>query len=882
MAEAVIIGIAGEITVNLVPQALKKVGKLWGIKHDLEVLGDIVSTIRAILNDAEEQYYHSHQIQVWLEKLKDTLYDAQDVLEEFNMEAMRRELRGFNEMIKEIRTFFSNSNQLAFKLKMSSKVKEVRERIEAINASRRIHLEERPVDLRVKREWRKREETHSFVCKGDIRGRDDDKKTIMEFLSDSNVNENVSILPIVGIGGLGKTALAQFVFNDETVSKQFNLKMWVCVSNDFDMKKILKNIITCAKKKEPTEAMMEQLQSELREEIDGKRYFLVLDDLWNVERETWQSLQTLLLGGARGSKILITTRLPLVANITSTAPPHLLCGLSESASLDLLMHMACQKKEAMQDPDMLAIGNEIVRKCSGVPLVVRTVGSLLFFKKTKLEWLHFKDDELPQVSQSEDNINKVLRLSYDHLPSHLKQCFGFCSLFPKDYEIKKQTLVDLWMAEGFIKQSNKSQHLEDIACGYFKDLLWRNFFQDYQEDKETCKMHDLMHDLVCLVAGIETRHVSCDSTSSNLMDKLITSCLKAIALRTILSTIDPSDMLWTSEQICLHRLIQSFKRLRILDMHATYVEKVPRSICMLKHLTYLDLSYNNALKRLPNSITRLQNLQTLNLSWCDNLEELPRGIRKLVNLRNLDIDHCSKLSYLPRGLGELSFLHRLTRFILPKDKTRVKNYCRLAELNGLNNIRGSLHIENLGSVTDAVAESKAMNLIGNPDDAIIGNRDEALLNGLRPHSNLQKLTIWGYKGERFPKWMIDSLVSSLSNLVEVCFYNCRRCKHLPPLGQLPHLKALEIWELTELEYIKLDHSSNFTISFPNLLTLSINRSEKLKAMPRAPYLEDLDLIKVDPALINHMLGLNKLKRLRIESMESLERLPGVFEKSYIT
>ncbi|KAF8026209.1 hypothetical protein BT93_F2881 [Corymbia citriodora subsp. variegata] len=283
MAEAIIIGIAGEIIVNLVPQALKKVGKLWGIKHDLEVLGDIVSTIRAVLSDAEEQYYHSHQIQVWLEKLKDALYDAQDVLEEFNTEAMRRELRGFNEMIKEVRTFFSNSNQLAFKLKMSSKVKEVRERIEAINSTRRIHLEERPVDSRVKREWRKREETHSFVCKGDIRGRDDDKKTIMEFLLDSNVNENVSILPIVGIGGLGKTTLAQFVFNDETVNKQFNLKMWVCVSNDFDMKKILKNIITCAKKKEPTEVMMEQLQSELRKEIDGKRYFLVLDDLWNVE-----------------------------------------------------------------------------------------------------------------------------------------------------------------------------------------------------------------------------------------------------------------------------------------------------------------------------------------------------------------------------------------------------------------------------------------------------------------------------------------------------------------------------------------------------------------------------------------------------------------------
>ncbi|XP_056162301.1 putative disease resistance protein RGA4 [Syzygium oleosum] len=406
-----------------------------------------------------------------------------------------------------------------------------------------IPLTERSVDSRVEREWRKREETHSFIREGDIRGRDDDKKTIIEFLLDSNVNENVSILPIVGIGGLGKTALAQCVYNDEMVSKQFNLKMWVCVSNEFDTKNIVKNIIACAKEKEPTEVSMERLQSELRTTIDGKRYLLVLDDLWNEEGERWSSLKTLLVGGAKGSKILITTRLPSVAKITGTAPPHLLGGLSESMSFDLLMHMACCKEEELQDPDMRAIGKDIVRKCSGVPLVVRTVGSLLS-KKSKHEWLKFKENELPDVSQREDNIKLVLKLSYDHLPSHLKQCFVFCSLFPKDYEIKKRTLVNLWMAGGFIQPSNRSQHLEDIAHGYFMDLLWSNFFQDFKKEpftnEGTCKMHDLMHDLACLVAGTEywvalddtksiherARHLS-PRLNSNIMGELPISRLKA-------------------------------------------------------------------------------------------------------------------------------------------------------------------------------------------------------------------------------------------------------------------------------------------------------------------------------------------------------------------
>ncbi|XP_056162317.1 putative disease resistance protein RGA4 isoform X2 [Syzygium oleosum] len=904
MAVAVV-GIAEKIVAYLVPQAIETVGKLWGIKHELKVLGDTISTIQAVLDDAEKQYYQSRQIQGWLEKLKDAFYDAQDVLEEVNIEALRRELRGHSEISKEVRTFFSSSNQLAFKLKMSYKVRAVREKIEAIEADRKFHLDERSVDSRVERQWRKREETHSFISEGDIKGRDDDKTTVINFLLDSNVKENVSILPIVGIGGLGKTALAQFIYNDEMVSKHFYLKMWVCVSNDFDVKKIVTNIIACAKKKAHNEDPMEQLQSELRAEIDGKRYLLVLDDLWNEEPEKWLGLKKLLVGGARGSKILITTRLPSVAKIVGTAPPLLLGGLSDSVSLNLLMQMAHRKEEEIQDPEMVAIAKEIVRKCFGVPLVVRTVGSLLFFKKTKLEWLTFKDYELLDVSQREDNIISVLRLSYDYLPSHLKQCFAFCSLFPKDYEIKKQTLVNLWVAEGFIRSSNRSQHLEDIAHGYFMDLLWSNFFQDFQEDEETCKMHDLMHDLACLVAGTEcrvawdrtksiherTHHVSYGSTF-NLRGEFLISCSKASALRTFLCAASDREMEPTSEAD-LRQLIQSFKRLRVLDLQETNVEKVPRLIYKLKHLTYLDLSGNVNLKRLPRSITRLQNLQTLNLSGCSALEELPRGIGKLVSLRNLDIDYCSNLGYLPHGLGQLSSLHRLTRFILPKDKALGKDCCGLWELNGLNDIRGSLCIENLGSVTDAVAESKAANLIGkhslesleliwsdfNTEDAVIGDRDEALLDGLMPHSNLQNLKINGYKGKSFSRWMMDSLVFSLPNLVELSFNDCGRCKLLPPLGQLPGLKILEISKLTELEYIVSDHSSTSTISFPSLLKLDIDSCEKLKAVLPTPHLEELTLTRAHPALINMIVGLNKLKHLKICYMKPLECVPKECWKS---
>ncbi|KAL3749247.1 hypothetical protein ACJRO7_010360 [Eucalyptus globulus] len=902
MAEAVSVAI-GEIIANQVSQALEKLGKLWGVKHELEELKNIVPTLRAVLNDAEKQCYQNDQIQVWLDNMKDALYDAQDVLEEFNIEARQRELRGHNEVTKEVRTFFSSSNQFTFNLKMSSKVRAVRKKIEDIKTHRKFHLDERHVDSQVEREQKKREEMHSFIPKGVIIGRDNDKETVMEFLLDPNMTEDVSILPIVGIGGFGKTALAQCIYNDEMVSKHFHLKMWVCVSNDFDVKKIVTNILACIKQRGPGEAAVEQLQRDLRTEIDGKRYLLVLDDLWNEEQEEWLSLKNLLVGGARGSKILITTRLHSVAELTRTFPPHTLGELSENASFDLLMQLAFRKEEDIQDPDMRIIGEDIVRKCSGVPLVIRTVGSLLFFKKTKREWLHFKDHELPEVSQREDRIKSILKLSYDHLPSHLKRCFAFCSLFPKDYEIEKQTLVNLWMAEGFIQPSSGSPHLEDIAHGYFMYLLWSNFFQEFQEDKGTCKMHDLMHDLACSVVGTEcwvawdgtkpihekTRHISCDSTS-NLMGEPPISFLKASALRTFLSVARYRERKLTSEAD-LRRLIQSFKRLRILDLHGANVKKVPRFICKLKHLTYLNLSKNYALKRLPNSITRLHNLQTLNLNSCFALEELPRGIRKLVSLRNLDIDGCDKLSYMPCGLEQLSSLHRLTRFILPKDKALAKKYCRLGELNRLNKIRGTLSIENLGSVTNAVEESPAVDLRekrslehlslswGNfdiTDEAMIIKRDEALLDGLRPPDNLQKLIIKGYNGESFPRW-----ITELSNLVELELAWWERCKHFPQLG-LSKLKRLYIYGMKFLEYLPGECLENLTsleylgiISLPRLISLPL----RLWHLPKLVDLDidwckELDLSKDESGnIILDFHGLQSLRSLWISDLPKLESLP---------
>ena len=186
---------------------------------------------------------------------------------------------------------------------------------------------------------------------------------------------------------------------------------------------------------------MDQLQNKLRQNLNQKKYLLILDDVWNEDKESWCELKRLLMGGAKGSKVVVTTRTKLVAEITSTISPYFLEGLSKSQSWLLLKQMAFKKEQEIVDPNLEAIGMEIVENCQGVPLAIKTIGRVLYFKNTKDEWSYIKNNELTNVTQSKNGVLPVLKLSYDHLPSHLKCCFAYCSLFPKDYLIDKLTLI---------------------------------------------------------------------------------------------------------------------------------------------------------------------------------------------------------------------------------------------------------------------------------------------------------------------------------------------------------------------------------------------------------------------------------------------------------
>ncbi|XP_017605445.2 disease resistance protein RGA2-like isoform X2 [Gossypium arboreum] len=841
MAEGILFDLAGKLLEGLGSLAAEELEAALGLKEEMEKLPKTGSAIRAVLRDAEDQRNrNNHQVRLWLENLKDVLYDVEDLLDEFTCDALRQKIVAGDGKPKKVRLFFSTSNQLAYGLKMAPKVKAIRERLDAIAADKaNFQLSDCPVETPI--EVRERDQTYSFELSEEIIGRDYDKNKIVRLLLKSEPEQNVSIVPIIGIGGLGKTTLAKMVFNDEKLGDHFELKMWVCVSEKFELKVIVEKVIEAATKTKPErDLQLETLQHHLRDSIKRKKYLLVLDDVWNDDPEKWRNLRNLLSGGARGSWIVVTTRNKLVADITGTVSPHNLRGLSRSESWSLLKQTAFKEESRESNNSRIeAIGMEIVDKCKGVPLALRAIGKVLY-KRTEAEWVKVNKNVHKYLTHEEEGIMPILKLSYDHLPSHLKQCFAYCSLVPKDTSFSVPMLIQLWMALGFVQPLSEDEDLEDTGYEYFKDLVWRSFIDCESMDylgKSWFTMHDLMHDLACSVAGKEycivsleeenvserSRHVSFDNSSAEMGNTL----LKATKVRSFAGNMDLP--LYQQNYMAS---IANYKYLRMLNLSGSDIKMLPHSIGNLKHLKALYLSGNRYLLKLPSSLSRLQLLETLDLNGCSNFRTLPNKTSRLVSLKHLVIDGCHKLDYMPRGLGKLTRLQTLRWFVV--GRTTGKNVGQLSELNGLNKLKGELHILGL---QNAIAKHGSTYLKDklNLKSLVLGwgcrgGEDETVLECIQPHPNLEKLSVIGYPGSKMSSWL-----SSVTNLSELILYGFANCQHLQPLHQLYSLKVIRLSRLEALEIVsetemqeELVSGKSTTTFLPSLEELEINDCPNLK------------------------------------------------------
>ncbi|PRQ48971.1 putative P-loop containing nucleoside triphosphate hydrolase, leucine-rich repeat domain, L [Rosa chinensis] len=473
---------------------------------------------------------------------------------------------------------------------------------------------------------------------------------------------------------------------------------------------------------------------------------------------------------------------------------HSLEGLPHKDCMSLFIKRAFKKGEEQHYQHLIEIGEDIVKKCGGVPLAVTTVGSMLYLNRERHHWLRVIDDDMWSIGN--DNILPALKLSYDALPQHLKPCFAFCSLFPKDYVFNSQLLVSLWMAQGYLKTSMKNEDFEHIGEEYIRQFCSRSLFQ-VEIDVKTAiafKIHDLVHDLVISVAQIEYSTVNFRPSSAFEMVQHVSISekdllgeeaqvpefmLKSKKLRTILVPKDGQ-----MSQRFVNTCISRFKYMRVLDLSWSPQEELPSSVGSLFHLRFLNLSENWKIKRLPNSISELLNLESLALTGCDALEEIPKDIGNLINLRYLGITTQQK--YLPKGIRRLTSLQSLCFDGCVNLKSLGE------EIQFLNNLR-TLSISrcnNLESLPPNMKHMTALHSLG------VGGGCEKLqmMRAGEGPQGLRSLIIRNSSSEALPPWLEDSA----DTLQSIWLGECHNLTALPELIKFTLLEQLRIEECSKL------------------------------------------------------------------------------------
>ncbi|XP_026400868.1 putative disease resistance protein RGA3 [Papaver somniferum] len=253
--------------------------------------------------------------------------------------------------------------------------------------------------------------------------------------------------------------------------------MWVYVSDDFDMEKVLRDIMEpIAGNKYDSGSNVDVLVRHVRANLKDKKYLLVLDDLWSDEIEKWDKLKSFLMDGAEGSTVLVTTRKFHVArSLQGNIPPYHLKHLSADDCWSIIKERTFSP--GGENPRMVQIGKEIANKCSGLPLAAKMLANIMHSKKGESEWVGIRESDVLDRPEFQSTILPIIKLSYDDLPSMLKQCFSYCSIFPRGWEMNRETLIQIWMAEGFLLPSREGINMEDIGDEYFNNLLCHSLLQ---------------------------------------------------------------------------------------------------------------------------------------------------------------------------------------------------------------------------------------------------------------------------------------------------------------------------------------------------------------------------------------------------------------------
>ncbi|KAK8488873.1 hypothetical protein V6N11_071073 [Hibiscus sabdariffa] len=886
-----------------------------------------LKAIKAFLEDADRRSGvapMSETDKQWVASVRDIAYQVEDVVDEFMYHFNKQQQwRG-----KPSRFFFKLihfpkdllvKHQVAVKLQdINKRVKSIADRNQRYQVSR---SESRNFDKQIGGEYHRNNwvknlsESTLFYKYDDLVGIDKAQSKLLGWLMDQELQRTV--ISVVGMGGLGKTTVVANTFNRQVVKEHFDCCAWITVSQQYVVTELFKSITKelYAKSKEKTDLLINldsmsyrDLLGALVKFLEPRKYLIVIDDVWSTN--LWQDINSALPANMNGSRILLTTRKEDVASFEFGVVKHIF--LLEHLPFEESMTLFCKKafvgKGGQCPPYLESSAAKLVAKCQGLPLAIVALGGLMASKSSITEWDGVYDNLNRELSENDtyfERLKYISLLSYHDLSYTLKQCFLYCCIFPEDYVIKRNRLIRLWMAEGFVEPL-KGTVPEVVAERYLSELICRGLLQVERRHAsgrpKALKMHDILREFAVAISKSMKFVAKSDGEEEIGDDGIRRWSTEAKgkemkgASETALSRLRSLLVFAVDEtsKSSFNRLPSGFKLMRVLDLEGTPINELPHDMGNLFNLRYLNLT-RTQVKELPKSIGKLYNLQSLVMKWTQ-IKELPAGIVKLKNLRHLIVyglnGNPTTFDYFwgPVFPSNICLLDNLQ--ILATVEARGDFIKQLGKMTQLR-VLGVVNVKETDGQNLCLAIAKMIHLreIGvtscNEDEQVNMDALESAPPGLEklylagklekvPHwfNSLDKLTRLGLCWSRL---RVDFLphIQALPNLGELVLLNAYEGERLCFLEEFQKLKALIIWRCTGLREIVINKGV-----MPGLQELNIYACHEFTTLPLGweslPDLKRVDLYDLSPGLVQTICRSKGMDRQTITGITNASNSYGLF------